>query len=1041
MASSRRDKALQQLHSGTVSSLARISTDAPYTLSDLLGAMDMALDESACPGLVQADEKTLTAKKLSNAPLEEIVALERARHFKADYVYFRRLAERPAMATAYLYDRTERLADANENLAELHRGFWSACEIPLVYVFLPTQVQIYHILQGPRERRRAIEENPWKVIEIAAAAAEDLRTLKAFSARKLDDGTLWEDNPDAALKLKGAAFMALSEEIGDCRAELVDKHGVDEGLVRRLLILFVMIKYLEERKDRNGQGVFPEGTFARFAVDARGFVDLLRAGATATLAFLDHLAEKDRFNGEVFELDLDERKALLATDLSPLADLLDARVERGQRTFWRRYAFHELPVELISHLYEQFLPRQPGVVYTPPFLVNFILDEVLPLSQRTPETFRLLDPACGSGVFLVGAFKRIVHRWRRDHDFRAPDVETLQRLLRQHIFGIDLEGEAIRLTLFSLSVALCDFLEPRVIWDELHFDHLQENLRKGDFFAHFRQGYWDDTSGFDLIVGNPPFISKLTSAADSEVADLKQSEPGFDLPDNQEALLFLKTATRIARRNASIALIQPSGPLLYGENSSRFRSAFLEQFHVSQIVDLTHLSRILFKRQWTRAGAEGANRNPRNPADVAIVVIFAENRPPTDEPLLHVTVRRTVQAEQKIMFEIDHYDLHFVPRSEALNNAHIWKANFIGGGRIPNLVQRLGKLRSLQAFLDTAAQQRGWVKGEGYIAGDESKAKRLEILTSKESNHDLSASEAVELKNLRKRYRKASWLTGRFMLPTKAFTAKGIDRSQMCQIRERFFAEPRSEHLFSGPLLLIKEVVEAETEKLPTALLKEGIRFKHQIFGIHAPESDMVDLERIHSMLNNHKLVHFHLLATSSRYLINKSSALGAADILRLPFPDSAADLDLSPLEEVLVEETLNHVAEFKRKGKDARIQQPPNQAELAQFGDFFCQVLGSVYRSLQAAEPIQFGLGICYPFYFGDAPSERFEPGDAGALKLSNLLTLTMSQSLRCQRILRVFHGNMLLLVKPAQLRYWLRSIAVRDADEMFVELQEQGH
>jgi len=51
------------------------------------------------------------------------------------------------------------------------------------------------------------------------------------------------------------------------------------------------------------------------------------------------------------------------------------------------------------------------------------------------------------------------------------------------------------------------------------------------------------------------------------------------------------------------------------------------------------------------------------------------------------------------------------------------------------------------------------------------------------------------------------------------------------------------------------------------------------------------------------------------------------------------------------------------------------------------------------------------------------------------------VSPSLRCQRILRLFHGNMLLLLKPAQLRYWLRSIAVRDADEIFVELQEQGH
>ena len=109
-----------------------------------------------------------------------------------------------------------------------------------------------------------------------------------------------------------------------------------------------------------------------------------------------------------------------------------------------------------------------------------------------------------------------------------------------------------------------------------------------------------------------------------------------------------------------------------------------------------------------------------------------------------------------------------------------------------------------------------------------------------------------------------------------------------------------------------------------------------------------------------------------------------------------------------------------------------PSDEQLHRFGEFFCRVLGSVYSTLREAEPVRLPEDICYPFYFGNAPSESLESGDAGALKLASLLTATVSPSVRCQRILRVFHGNMLLLVKPAQLRYWLRSIAVRDADEL---------
>jgi hypothetical protein len=95
----------------------------------------------------------------------------------------------------------------------------------------------------------------------------------------------------------------------------------------------------------------------------------------------------------------------------------------------------------------------------------------------------------------------------------------------------------------------------------------------------------------------------------------------------------------------------------------------------------------------------------------------------------------------------------------------------------------------------------------------------------------------------------------------------------------------------------------------------------------------------------------------------------------------------------------------------------------------------------LRAAEPVVLREGICYPFYFGEAPSRSLEPGAAGAASLEKLLSTTVGSNLRCQRILRVFSGNMLLLVKPAQLRYWLRSIAVRDADEVFAELRGRGY
>ncbi|AZS19331.1 hypothetical protein CSW63_00955 (plasmid) [Caulobacter sp. FWC26] len=71
----------------------------------------------------------------------------------------------------------------------------------------------------------------------------------------------------------------------------------------------------------------------------------------------------------------------------------------------------------------------------------------------------ILDPACGSGVFLVEAYKRLILHWRSRNDWRKINVTVLKQLL-EHIRGVDLEQGAIELAAFSLCLALCDALQP-----------------------------------------------------------------------------------------------------------------------------------------------------------------------------------------------------------------------------------------------------------------------------------------------------------------------------------------------------------------------------------------------------------------------------------------------------------------------------------------------------------------------------------------------------------------------------------------------------
>lgn len=114
-------------------------------------------------------------------------------------------------------------------------------------------------------------------------------------------------------------------------------------------------------------------------------------------------------------------------------------------------------------------------------------------------------------------------------------------------------------------------------------------------------------------------------------------------------------------------------------------------------------------------------------------------------------------------------------------------------------------------------------------------------------------------------------------------------------------------------------------------------------------------------------------------------------------------------------------------------LKRRPTQTDLVQYGDSFCRNLGSVYRTLQAAKPIFLPECICYPFYFGESPSRDFG-GPGGVLRLREILAAVDL----CQPQI-VFNGNMLLVAKPAQLLYWLRPEALRDADAVFAHLQDQ--
>jgi type I restriction-modification system DNA methylase subunit len=182
----------------------------------------------------------------------------------------------------------------------------------------------------------------------------------------------------------------------------------------------------------------------------------------------------------------EEEQVVTQKHLTLIQDLLygDAGIEK--KLFFFSYRFDIIPIDLISSIYEEFYhssvsedakkskARQEGAYYTPPVLAEFILSRVL-TTDVLMKNPRILDPACGSGIFLVEAFRRIVrYNW---HKKQQPlTFDELKDILKGQIGGIEANNEAAKITAFSLYLSMLHYLEPPAIDQQIKLGNKLPNL-------------------------------------------------------------------------------------------------------------------------------------------------------------------------------------------------------------------------------------------------------------------------------------------------------------------------------------------------------------------------------------------------------------------------------------------------------------------------------------------------------------------------------------------------------------------------------------
>lgn len=633
----------------------------------------------------------------------------------ADAVLFQRI---PVNNSCFPLAYFRRLQDDNpKTIAEAHCLAWNMGRAPLLFLVLPGKILVHSTFEAPKPDRRDGHLDPEAglidILDVTSRTEQARQLIAKYRREELLSGRYWElDESRKRFNPSTRVEKNLLDNLKAIRTLLISK--LDPSLdattkaqiVHSLLGRAIFIQYLQDRKDGNGHSAFPQDYLGRFHSGAQNFAEVLST-KKATYELFDTLAEK--FNGDIFPVTSRERDVVSSEHLSILAQFLRGtiRVSSRQLCFWPLYSFNAIPIEFISNMYEEFFHCEKseasndshsargkgGTYYTPQRLVEFLLDEMLPW-EGSATALKVLDPSCGSGIFLVEAYRRLISRWQQANPDARPRVDELRKIMEESLFGVDLNPEAIRVAAFSLYLTMCDYLEPRYIWDKVKFPKLRNrNLWAQDFFD-FAESPPDRARNADLIIGNPPWESSLPESAERFLAKRQRT-----VGDKQIAQAFLWAAPELSKQDGQLCLVAPSKGLLFNASgpNKTFREQFLSTFQIDLIVNFSALRRTLF------AKAIGP----------AAPVVFRPAQPTDKHSIAYCCPKPWNSAEDCWHYAISYTDIQPIPIRVAIDNPHVWKTAMWGGPRDWELITKLSKLCSLGNY----AAKMGWTHGEGFIVG------------------------------------------------------------------------------------------------------------------------------------------------------------------------------------------------------------------------------------------------------------------------------------------------------------------------------------
>ena len=941
-------------------------------------------------------------------------------------------------------------------LREAHRLAWNFSRSPTLITIEPDLVRVWTCCETPPAPDRPID--PLNVHEIhAEALTSQINALEHTAARALHwlnlvSGEFFARRAER-FDRDGRADQLLLRNLRHIREILAAEGLNDDDICHDLLARVIFVQFLFDRKDADGKP----------ALDAESLKKLHAQGVLARPhdAFAAVLSDYDdsyrlfawlnlRFNGDLFPGKGDtpeeraagwarEQEQVKPRHLALLADFIrgDLDMPSGQGCLWPIYSFDVIPLEFISSIYETFVTdraARDGIFYTPPHLVDFVLDQVLPW-HGTDWNQKILDPACGSGVFLVKAYQRLVHRWKQANPGETIRADVLRRLLTDNLLGVDKDPHAVRVACFSLYLAMCDEIEPRHYWTQIRFPAMRgQRLICADFFGS-GEGFDDVVAAgrYDLVVGNAPWGDGLAT----ELSNRWASANDWAVANKDIGGLFLAKGARLVRAGGQVAMIQSANALLFNSSgpAKRFRKQLFARHRVDVVVNLAALRFKVFKRK---------THTTKTSIAPACVVVLRPEVAQAQDVLLYISPKTLDLQIDDFAIVIEPHHIHRIPMEVAREDPAIWATLMWGTPRDAQLLRKLDRFSRLATLREADAVR----TRQGIVFGDRQRP-------------------VPELDG--RRLFRATHFPGGSLLELEV---SKLPRIESLNIHSRDSNDFRS---FETPQLLIKQAYQAPLGRFQARVVAsgEGAICNESYVSVTGP----LPLMRAACFTYNSLVGIYYMQLRSGRMAAYRPEA-SVHEILDVPIPPPEAlpttyaetldDVDqavfkgfgLKEAERILVEDmTTVTIPDFRggsaSVGAKTTHDASGRESILRPYCETFVKVLkagfgaskrlGAAIFTPPVGEPLPYRLVAIQLLNDNSRQDDiRVEPiSHLDLIKELRRLSATHSAAsgrLLRQRLARFYDSSSgtptVFMLKPDAVRYWTRSMALNDADQVSADL-----